>query len=262
MMGLKFIRRHALSMFVALLFFFLYIPIIVLVIFSFNNSLFPFVWKGFTLRWYCELWQMAEVWQAMKNSLIVACSAVVLSLAMGLLTVYYSSRIFLSRLFVLFYGNLAAPEVVLAVGLLSFFVLFSVPLGLTTLIAAHTLVGLGYVIPVLHGRFSELDYGLIESSLDLGATHNQTFFRIIVPLLSPALLASGLLVFIVSLNDFIVSFFCTGATTQTLPLYIYAMIRSGATPVVNALSAILLVVSGLSVLLFSVLKIKKMDVGE
>jgi len=260
MMGIRFMRRLVLPTFVASMYFFLYIPIAVLVVFSFNDSLFPFVWKGATLHWYKELWQMAEVWQAMRNSLIVAFSSVVLSLLLGLLTVYYSSRIFLSRFFPIFYGNLGAPEVVLAVGLLSFFVLFSVPLGLTTLIAAHTLIGLGYVIPMLHGRFSELDYGLIESSLDLGATHNQTFFRIIVPLMSPALMASGLLVFVVSLDDFIVSFFCTGATTQTLPLYIFAMIRSGATPVVNALSTLLLVISSILVLLFSVLKVKKMDV--
>jgi len=149
---------------------------------------------------------------------------------------------------------------VLAVGLLSFFSLLWVPLGLTTLIAAHTLIGLGYVVPMIYTRFSELNYALTEVSMDLGATRTQTFMRIILPLLSPTLFASALLVFIISLDDFVISFFCSGATTQTLPMYIFSVIRSGATPTVNALSTVLLGVSSLFVILFSLLNIKKVDV--
>lgn len=104
-----------------------------------------------------------------------------------------------------------------------------------------------------------LDYRYTEASLDLGATQSQTFFRIIIPLLSPALMAASLLVFIISLDDFLISFFCSGGAAQTLPLYIFSMIRSGSTPVVNALSTLMLVVSSLIVLLFSSLKIKKVD---
>ena len=251
--------RYGISLFVAGIYLFLYVPIIILVLFSFNNSTFPYVWKGFTLRWYSELWASTQVWDALKNSLLVACTSAVLSLTMGVLAVLYATRSWLARFFVLFYATLAIPEIVLAVGLLSFFSFFSVPFGLTTLIAAHTLMGLGYVVPLVQARFSELDYALTEASMDLGATRAQTFWRVIIPMLFPALFASALLVFIISLDDFIISFFCSGGSTQTLPMYIFSMIRSGTTPVVNALSTMLLLVSSLLVLLFSSLNIKKTD---
>lgn len=232
----------------------LYLPIIILVVFSFNEAEMSFAWKGFSLRWYSQLFESMEVWNALYNSLIVAFSSVTLSLVLGVLFVYYSARTKLHRWMILFYGTLAAPEIVLAIGLLSLFSFFSVPLGLTTLIAGHTLLGLGYVIPMVYSRFIELDYRLTEASLDLGATTTETFFRIIVPLLSPALLASGLLVFIISLDDFLISFFCSGATTLTLPMYIFSVLRAGATPMVNALSTILLCISSLCVLIFSSLR--------
>lgn len=252
-------KHYFLSFFVFCMYLFLYVPIIVLVLFSFNNSLLPYAWKGFTTHWYEDLWHSAEVWQALKNSLIVAAASVFLSLTMGVLAVYYSSRIILARFLVIFYGTLAIPEIVLAAGLLSIFLFMWMPLGFTTLIAAHTLLGLGYVIPMVNTQFAELDYALVEASLDLGATKTQTFFSVIVPLLSPVIGAAALLVFIVSFDDFLLSFFCAGATMQTLPMYIFSMIRAGATPMVNALSTLLLIVSSLLVLLFSSLKIKKTD---
>lgn len=212
------------------------------------------------MHWYVQLWHSVEVWEALKNSLLVAFAAVFLSLTMGMLLVFYASRTWLARSFLLFYGSLAVPEIVVAVGLLSMFACMSVPFGLTTLITAHTLLGLGYVVPLLHARFEELDYALTEASMDLGATHAQTFWRIIVPLMLPALFAAGLLVFIISLDDFLISFFCSGASTQTLPMYIFSMIRSGTTPVVNALSTLLLLVSSLLVIIFSSLNIKKTDI--
>lgn len=250
---------YALTTCVAAAYVFLYLPIIILVVFSFNNSLFPYEWKGFTLRWYAALWESTEVWDALKNSVIVALSAVFLSITLGVSVVYYSSRSFLARLLIMFYGTLAVPEIVIAAGLLSFFVALYAPLGLTTLIVAHTLIGLGYVIPLVHTRFAELNYALTEASLDLGATRTQTFFAIIVPLLSPVIIAASLLVFIISLDDFLLAFFCAGATTQTLPMYIFSMIRSGATPTVNALSTVLLLVSSLLVMIFSSLNVKKAD---
>jgi spermidine/putrescine transport system permease protein len=238
---------------------FLYVPIVILVLFSFNSSDLPFAWEGFSLRWYEALWASSDIWLALKNSLIVAFSSVLLSLTLGILFVFYSARNFLGRFFVMFYASLAVPEIVLAVGLLTLFSFFSVPLGLMTLIAGHTLIGLGYVVPILSSRYAELDKQYLEAALDLGASEGQTLRRVMVPLLLPSLMAAGLLVFVLSLDDFIISFFCSGGSTQTLPIYIFVMIRSGATPIVNALSTILLVVSSLLVLLFSSLKIKKTD---
>lgn len=242
---------------VAGFYFFLYLPIFVLVVFSFNDNAFTQNWVGFTTDWYADLCESTEVWHALKNSLLIALSAVCLSLTLGSTLIFFGSRLVVQRLLLLFYGSLAMPEIVLAVGLLSLFSFFAVSLGATTLIVGHTLLGLGYVIPILHSRFVELDVSLIEASYDLGATKRQTFFRVVLPLLAPALIAAGLLVFIISLDDFIISFFCAGASVQTLPLYIFSVIRTGASPMINALSTIMLIVSSLLVLLFSFVQVKK-----
>lgn len=254
---MKKISYYFLPIAVASLYLFLYIPIFVLVVFSFNDNGITQDWVGFTTGWYTDLFDSIELWDALKNSLTIAFSAVILSLSIGSMVIFFGSRIVVQRLLILFYGSLAMPEIVLAVGLLSFFSYFSVSLGSITLIVGHTLLGLGYVIPILHDRFSELDVNLIEASYDLGATKQQTFFKIIIPLLTPALIAAGLLVFIISLDDFIISFFCAGASVQTLPLYIFSVIRTGASPMINALSAIMLVVSSIFVLLFSLVHVKK-----
>jgi spermidine/putrescine transport system permease protein len=247
---------------VATFYLFLYVPIFVLVVFSFNNNAFTYNWLGFTTHWYTDLFDSQEVWQALTNSLLIAGASVFLSLTLGSTLIFFGSRIVVQRLLLLFYGSLAMPEIVLAVGLLSLFSLFSVSLGATTLIVGHTLLGLGYVIPILYGRFAELDVSLIEASYDLGATKRQTFFSIVLPLLAPALIAAGLLVFIISLDDFIISFFCAGASVQTLPLYIFAVIRTGASPMINALSTIMLVVSSLFVLVFSFIQVKKIRIHK
>jgi spermidine/putrescine transport system permease protein len=178
---------------------------------------------------------------------------------MGIALVMYAKRNVMVGSLILFYGTLAAPEIVLAVGLLSFFSLCSVPLGFTTLVAAHTLMGLGYVVPILYDSYAELDYSVVEASMDLGATKFQTYRWVVLPILRPALAAAALLVFIISLDDFMISFFCSGASTQTLPMYIFSMIRSGTTPVVNAVSTVLLLLSSMLVLFFSSLKIKKTE---
>lgn len=254
-----FIGRYWLPIFSAFMLLFLYVPIIILILSSFNESSFTYVWKGFTLKWYYELVDEIDLINAAKNSFIVACSSVFLSVVLGMFFVFFGVKRYVDRLLTLSYASLAVPEVVLAVGLLSFFIYFSVSLGLTTLIAGHTLMGLAYTIPIIQSRFAELDLQYTEASVDLGASQWQTLRYVMIPLLAPALTASGLLVFIVSLDDFVVSFFIAGASTQTLPLYIYSAIRSSTTPIVNALSTILLVISSIAVLLFSWLKVRKVD---
>lgn len=243
---------------VAAVYFFLYLPVFVVILFSFNDANYPYVWSGFTLKWYQELWYSVEVWDALQNSLIVASASVVLSLTMGVFVVWYGSQTVLARFLGIFYGTLAAPEVVLAVGLLTLFATLSVELGFVSLIASHTLLGLGYVVPMVEGAFQGLNKSLTEASLDLGATRQQTFVKIILPLLMPTLFAAGLLVFIVSLDDFLISFFCSGSSAQTLPMYIFSMIRSGSTPVVNALSTIMLLISSFFVLGFSLLHVRRL----
>jgi len=235
---------------------FFYLPIFVLVVFSFNSVAFPYRWVSFTWQWYQELFQSSEIWHALQNSLVVATATVFFSLVLSLLWVFYTVRSRMSSFESLFYINLLIPEIILALGLLTLFVYCSIPLGLITLIAGHTVLGLGFCVPLLSGQFDQLDYNIIEASYDLGASMNQTFFRVVIPALLPAIIASGLLVFIISLDDFLVSFFCAGPAAQTLSLYIFAMIRSGVTPTINALSTLMLLASSLIVLLFSLLKVQ------
>ncbi len=240
---------------VSLTYLFLYVPIVVLLVFSFNKERFPAPWTGFTFKWYNELFHSLYLWKAFANSLIVAFFATLISSAAGLCLVFYAAqggRV--GRYMALFYGNLIIPETVLAVSLLSFFSSIKIPLGLTTLVLAHTVLGLGLVVPILYARYLELDKKLTEASLVLGATPTQTFFKVTFPLLRPALISTALLVFIISFDDFILSYFTAGSSAQTLSLYILSMLRSGVSPVVNALSALLLFLSSFFVLLFFSLK--------
>ncbi|OGB97563.1 hypothetical protein A3F06_03465 [candidate division TM6 bacterium RIFCSPHIGHO2_12_FULL_36_22] len=229
---------------------FLYIPIVIMLIFSFNNNQLGYFWTGFTFEWYQQLFQAQELWFALKNTLIIAVVAVFLSLIFGLMIVYSFGKK-LDKFFSIFYLSAMIPEIVIAVGLLSIFSWLMVPLGLNTLIIGHTLLGLGFVVPILHARYGEMDNRLLEASADLGASTRQTFFKVILPFLYPALISAALLVFIISLDDFLIAFFCAGPTSQTLSLYIFALIRSGVSPVINALSMLMLMVSMLLVLLFS-----------
>jgi len=251
----SFFSAYGLRMWVSAFFLFLYIPIVVLVIFSFNESPTLYQWGGFSTHWYAELFQSAEVWQALRNSLYVASFATFLSVTMSLLLVYFGSN--LRRFFPLFYGSLVIPEVVLAVGLLGFFSLFTVMLGFSTLIVGHTLLGLGYAVPIVSSRYDELEKHLTEASLDLGASYVQTFFRIILPLLVPALVAAAILVFVISLDDFMIAFFCAGGTTQTLPLYIFSVVRAGGSPMLNALSTVLLCFGSMLIMLIAALRMRK-----
>lgn len=236
---------------------FLYAPIIILVLLSFNDSPFFYKISGISLRWYYKLFASVEVWAALQNSIIVAVVATLLSLFLGILLVFYTKRRLLKSITLLYYATLSAPEIVLAVGLLSAFIFFSIPLGLMSLIAGHTLIGLGYVVPMIASRLQEMDVAITEASMDLGATYNRTLYSVVLPFLKPTIIGAGLLVFIISFDDFIVAFFCAGASAQTLPLYIFSVIRSGATPMVNALSTVLLCMSGFFVLLFSLFTFKK-----
>lgn len=242
-------NRYLFPMFVSLLYLFLYIPLTILTIFSFNAGELRFDWSGFTTTWYKALWQSTEVWHALQTSLIVAGAAVFLCLSMGSFFVFFGSRIMVRRMLLLFYGNLMLPEIVLAVGLMSLFYFSYVPLSITTLIASHTVLGLGYVVPIIYDRYRELDKRYVEAALDLGSTAWQTFYLVVLPLLAPSLLVSALLVFIISFDDFVLSFFCASGATQTLPMYIFALIRSGSSPIVGALSTVLLLVSGIVVLI-------------
>lgn len=248
------IARVRLSLFVGLVYLFLYTPIIVLVLYSFNKGGFPDAWKGFSLHWYSDLFHSQDIWRAFKSSVFVAFISSFLSVNMSIMFIH-GQHYYKRNLVGLFYSNSIIPDIVLAVGLLALFSYLFIPLGFTTLIAGHTLLGMGFAMPIIKARYDELDKSLIEASLDLGASMRYTFLHVIIPFLYPALLVAFLLSIIISFDDFLISFFCSGSTVQTLSLYIFSMIRSGISPVVNALSTLLLI--GSCFLLFIMMMFQK-----
>ncbi len=258
----QYFGKFILPIVVAIAYLFLYLPIIVLVLFSFNKSNLSVAWGGFSLQWYEKLISSPEILNALQASLVVALSTTFLSLLIGtcfIVASRWGKSSFFSNLF---YVNILLPEIVLAIGILSIFTFFQIPLGYGSLIAGHTLLGLGFVIPIVRARFVELDPILTEASLDMGATYWQTFLKVMIPLLMPSLLASGLLVFTLSMDDFLISFFCSGPTVQTLSVYVYSMIRTGVDPMINAISSCFLIVSSLLVFLLCSLKVVDQVIGH
>ena len=248
--------------FVGLIYLFLYLPIIVMVLFSFNKSRISVRWEGFSLYWYQKLFQTPEILDALSVSLVVAFFATVLSVVIGTLFVVASVWRKSDYISWIFYGNILLPEIVMAIGILSIFTFFQIPLGYLSLITGHTIIGLGFVIPVVKARFVELDPILTEASLDLGATYGQTFRKVLFPLLMPSIVASSLLVFTLSLDDFMIAFFCSGPKIQTLSVYVYSMIKGGVDPTINAISAIFLALSSLLILILSYLKVLDLVVSN
>lgn len=235
---------------------FLYVPVFVLVLYSFNDSTSLSVrWAGFSFRWYKLLLESPEILSALKVSIIVALFATFFSVLMGtglvIATKWWTTSFFERT----FYANIIFPDIILAVGLLSMFSFFQVPLGYMSLIIGHTVIGLGFVVPIVLARFIEIDPVLTEASADLGATPVETFWKVLLPLLMPSLFASALLVFTLSLDDFIIAFFCSGAKIQTLSIYVFSKVREGLDPSINALSACMLVISSLLVLGLALFKV-------
>ena len=254
---MKNLSKYSSSIFVFLIYSFLYVPIFVLIIFSFNSKGFPSPFESFTLHWYKELFETHELWKSFFNSLFVATVSTSLSLALGIMLLFFQAlggKI--DKSLALFYANLVIPETVLALGLISYFSFLDIPLGMHTLIVSHTVLGLGFVIPILYTRAVGIDPRLKEASLVLGASPAQTFFKITLPQLKPAIISIGLLIFVISFDDFILSYFCSGTSFQTLSIYLVSSIRYGISPVVNALSAILLLVTALFVAAFFSPKIR------
>jgi spermidine/putrescine transport system permease protein len=223
---------------------FLYTPVVVLVIMSFNESRLPYRWTGFTTDWYVELSRNADVLTGLSNTLIVAVGAAVLSTILGtLLAIGVHRHVRNAFLDALSVGPAIAPDIVMAIGLLALFSTLGLTLGLHSVLLSHVVFGTAFVAAVVKARLNHVDPSLEEASRDLGATGVSTFFRITVPTLMPAIVAGALLAFTLSLDEFVIAFFTNGPATPTLPIVIYSMVRFGVTPELNALAAILLLVT-------------------
>ena len=223
---------------------FLYIPILVLVVLSFNASDSPFTWGGFSTKWYGVLAGDSDVLRGLGNTLVVAFGATALATVLGTLLAVGLQRYSRSSALDAFaLAPAIVPDIVLGIGLLAFFSLVSVTLGLHSVLLAHVVFGIAFVAAVVKARMSHVDPSLEEASRDLGAGSVTTFLRITVPTIMPGIVAGALLVFTLSLDEFVIAFFTDGPTTPTLPIVIYSMVRFGVTPEINALAALLMLVS-------------------
>jgi spermidine/putrescine transport system permease protein len=229
---------------------FLYAPILVLMVMSFNASKSPFSWEGFSFRWYGELARNEVVLEGVVNTLIVAVGSTVLATVLGTLLAIGLERHTRSRtLEAAALSPAIMPDIVLAIGLLAFYSMISLTLGLHSVLLAHVVFSTAFVAAVVKARLGHIDPSLEEASRDLGSTAIGTFLRITVPNLAPGIIAGALLAFTLSLDEFVIAFFTNGPTSPTLPIVIYSMVRFGVTPEINALATILVAVSFTVVLL-------------
>jgi len=228
---------------------FLYLPILVVVIMSFNDSENLFVWRGFSLRWYPELFADEKIMQGLANTLVVAAGATAIATVLGTLLAYgiqKYTRGGLIRAFAI--APAILPDLLLGIGLLTFFSLLSLTLGLHSAILAHAVFATAFVTAIVLARMASIDQSLEEASRDLGAGPVRTFMRVTLPQLAPGIVAGALLAFTLSIDEFVIAFFTTAPTQPTLPIVIYSMVRFGVTPEVNALASILLLVSIVTVI--------------
>ncbi|MFF2390541.1 ABC transporter permease [Agromyces sp. NPDC058104] len=228
---------------------FLYLPILVVVVMSFNDSENLFVWRGFSLRWYPELFADEAIMQGLVNTLIVAAGATAIATVLGTLLAYgiqKYTRGGLIRAFAI--APAILPDLLLGIGLLTFFSLLSITLGLHSAILAHAVFATAFVTAIVLARMAGLDPSLEEASRDLGAGPVRTFMRVTLPQLAPGIVAGALLAFTLSIDEFVIAFFTTAPTQPTLPIVIYSMVRFGVTPEVNALASLLLLVSIVTVI--------------
>ncbi|MEV6867125.1 ABC transporter permease [Streptosporangium subroseum] len=223
---------------------FLYTPIVVLVVMSFNSDDSPYTFGGFSLKWYGELASDASVREGLINTLIVAVGSTVLATALGTLLAVGLARHSRSRLLdAISVMPAILPDLVLGIGLLVFYATIKVTLGLYSVVLAHTVFGMAFVTAVVRTRLANSDTSLEEASRDLGATPFTTFVRITLPQLAPGIVAGALLAFTLSIDEFVIASFTAAPLEPTLPIVIYSMVRFGVTPEINALATLLLAVS-------------------
>lgn len=224
---------------------FLFLPIFVLILFSFNTSSLNIVFEGFTLHWYKDLFQNVELLEALKNTLIVAVVSTVVSTIIGTISAYALKRYdFKGKALVneLLYIPIVIPEIVIGIALLSIYTLFRLELGMFSLILAHISFAIPFVIISVRSVLENMDPNLELVASDLGASKLKTFFYVIIPSLMPGILSGAQLAFTLSLDDVVISYFTSGPGSNTLPLHIFSMIKTGVTPDVNALISIMLMI--------------------
>lgn len=239
-------NKHLKNLFIALVFAFLYFPIIILVIYSFNNSKMNILFNGFTLKWYHNLFQNTELIKAFINTLLIAITSTTISTiigtisAVGLHKYNFPLKEFINKLI---YIPIVIPEIVLGISLLSVYTLMRLNLGIITILISHIAFSVPYVIVSVRSTLSSISPSYEEAGKDLGASPLKIFRHITLPLIMPGVVSGATLAFTLSLDDVVISYFTAGPGSNTLPLKIYSMIKTGITPDVNALTTLMLLVT-------------------
>lgn len=253
------------NIYIGLVFLFLYIPIIVVVIFSFNTSKMNILFEGFTTEWYHTMFYNRTLMEALTNSLIVGVVSTLVATIIGTLGAYalykyeFPGKKMLDRVL---YIPVVIPEVVLGISLLAVYSILNIELSLLTIIFAHITFCIPFVLLTMRARIAGLDGALEEAAMDLGARPFVAFYKVILPLLVPGITSGAMLSFTLSLDDVIISFFTSGPASTTLPLKVYAMVKTGVTPEVNALSTMIMLVMITIVLIIAGIQVKKLKKME
>ncbi|HIK31828.1 MAG TPA: ABC transporter permease [Oscillatoriales cyanobacterium M59_W2019_021] len=236
------------TLFAGAMFVFMYLPILILMVYSFNESAYSAGWEGFTLEWYRKLFGDPRILTALRNSVTVALCAVGVSAILGTLMAVGLARyqFFGKKLYQgIAYLPLIVPDIAIAVATLVFLAAVGIGLSLWTIVAAHIVFCLAYIAIAVSTRLADLDKHLEEAALDLGATPVQAFLQVLLPQLMPGIVSGCLIAFVLSMDDLLISSFTAGAGATTLPMEIFSRIRTAVKPDINALSVILITVSGI-----------------
>lgn len=252
---MKSLRHRLMIPYLLVILAFLYVPIIVLMVYSFNESRINAVWTGWTFDWYLSLFENRQVLHAFTNSIIVATISTIISTVLGTAAAIALQRKkirFRGAVDGLIYLPVIIPEVVMGLSLL---ILFSqinqfiqFPLGKLTIIIAHITFSISFVVIIVSARLEGMGQQLEEAAQDLGANRWQTFRYVTLPIILPGIVAGALVAFTLSIDDFVISYFVAGPNSTTLPLQIYGMVKRGITPEINALSTILILLTILLVI--------------
>jgi ABC-type spermidine/putrescine transport system, permease component II len=227
----------------SLIYLFLYLPIIVIIVFSFNTSKRNIVFEGFTFEWYSTLFQNTALLKAFGNTMIVALVSTLLASIIGTFAAIGMDRYRFKgkgAIDALLYVPVVIPEIVLGIALLGVFSMAQVPLGLLSLIIAHTTFCIPFVVFTLRARLAGYDKSVEEAAMDLGANRRRVFFHITLPILFPGVLSGAMLAFTLSIDDVIISYFTNGPASTTYPLKVWELVKSGVSPDVNALSTLII----------------------
>ncbi|PNV62149.1 putrescine ABC transporter permease PotI [Clostridium sp. chh4-2] len=251
------------SVYQAALLVLMYLPIAVVVVYSFNVSKNTTVWGGVTIDWYLKMFQNRGLLEALRNSIVLAALSSSAAGIIGTLGAVGMARVsFKSKGAVEYISTLPImiPEIILGMVFMAFFAMLSLPFGMLTLVLGHTTFCVPYVFMMVKASLVGIDKSLGEAAKDLGASEPRAFWDITLPLITPAVVSGMLLAFAMSLDDVVISIFVTGAKTNTLPIRIYTQLKSGVTPEINALCSIMLVVTFVIVITSQIIG-RRMDRG-